>query len=38
LADLVVIDNDILTCPEDQIEKTRALRTYVGGKLVYERK
>ncbi len=38
LADLVVIDNDILTCPEEQIEKTRVLRTYVEGKLVHERK
>ncbi len=38
LADLVVLDTDILTCPEDQIEKTRVLRTYVEGKLVFERK
>lgn len=35
LADLVVLDTDILTCPEDQIVATQALRTYVGGKLVY---
>jgi predicted amidohydrolase YtcJ len=38
LADLIVLDNDILTCPEDRIEKTRVLRTYVEGKLVFERK
>jgi predicted amidohydrolase YtcJ len=38
LADLVVVDTDILTCPEDRIQDTRVLRTYVGGKLVYERK
>jgi predicted amidohydrolase YtcJ len=38
LADFIVIDKDILTCPEEQIEKTRVLRTYVEGKLVYERK
>ena len=36
LADLAVIDRDILTCPEDQIAATKVLRTYVGGKLVYE--
>jgi predicted amidohydrolase YtcJ len=38
LADLIVVDTDILTCPEDCIEKTRVLRNYVGGKLVYLRK
>jgi predicted amidohydrolase YtcJ len=38
LADLVVIDTDILTCPEEQIARTQVLRTYVEGKLVYERK
>lgn len=35
LADLVVIDTDLLTCPEDKIVDTKVLRTYVGGKLVY---
>jgi predicted amidohydrolase YtcJ len=38
LADFVVVDTDLLTCPEDAIKDTRVLRTYVGGKLVYERK
>ncbi len=38
LADLVVLDRDLLTCPEDTIKDTQCLRTYVGGKLVYERK
>jgi predicted amidohydrolase YtcJ len=33
-----VIDTDILTCPEEQIARTQVLRTYVEGKLVYERK
>jgi predicted amidohydrolase YtcJ len=37
-ADLIVADTDVLTCPEDQIGKTRVLRNYVGGKLVYEKK
>ncbi|PYK61476.1 MAG: amidohydrolase [Verrucomicrobia bacterium] len=35
LADLIVLDSNLLTCPEDQIAATRVLRTYVGGKLVY---
>jgi predicted amidohydrolase YtcJ len=38
LADMIVVDTDPLTCREDQIRTTRVLRTYVGGKLVYERK
>jgi len=36
-ADLIVIDRDLLTCPEDQIRDTQVLRTYLGGKLVFER-
>ncbi len=38
LADLVVLDRDLLTCAEDEIAATQVLRTYVGGKLVYQRK
>jgi predicted amidohydrolase YtcJ len=38
LADLIVVDTDLLTCPEERIGKTRVLRNYVGGKLVYQRK
>ncbi|MBI4623661.1 MAG: amidohydrolase [Verrucomicrobia bacterium] len=37
LADLAVLDTDLLTCPEDKIVGTQVLRTYVGGKLVYQR-
>ena len=37
LADLAVLDTDILPCPEDKIVATQVLRTYVGGKLVYSR-
>jgi predicted amidohydrolase YtcJ len=36
LADLIVIDRDLLRCEPDQIGKTKVLRTYVGGKLVHE--
>ena len=37
LADFIVIDTDVLTCPPEQIEKTKVLRTYLGGKLVFQR-
>jgi predicted amidohydrolase YtcJ len=36
LADIVVIDRDILTCPEDNIKDTKVLTTYLGGKVVYQ--
>jgi predicted amidohydrolase YtcJ len=38
LADLIVIDRDILTCPVDDIKETQVLQTYLGGKKVYEKK
>jgi hypothetical protein len=34
LADLVVLDTDLLTCPEERLAATQVLRTYVGGKLM----
>jgi predicted amidohydrolase YtcJ len=37
LADLIIIDTDLLTCAERRIAGTQVVRTYVGGKLVYER-
>lgn len=36
LADMIVIDRDILACPEDDIKDTKVLRTILGGKTVYE--
>lgn len=36
LADLVLLDTDLLTCPEDKIRDTKALLTMVGGKVVWE--
>jgi predicted amidohydrolase YtcJ len=36
-ADFVVIDRDLLACPDDDIKDTRALATYLDGKRVYER-
>ncbi|MEV8590435.1 amidohydrolase [Streptomyces sp. NPDC051180] len=37
LADLVVLDRDILTGPPEEIAAARVERTYVGGALVYAR-
>lgn len=36
LADLAVLDTDLLTCPEDKISQTKVLLTMVGGKVVWE--
>src|SRR5207248_1256490 len=35
-ADLIVLDRDLLTCPENQISDTKVLKTYLNGKLVYD--
>jgi predicted amidohydrolase YtcJ len=37
LADFIVLDTDLLTCPEERINTAQVLRTYLGGKLVYRR-
>jgi predicted amidohydrolase YtcJ len=37
LADLIVLDTDLLICPEDRIAKAQVLRTYVDGKLAFHR-
>ena len=36
LADLVILDKDPLTCPENEIKDITAEMTIVGGKIVYE--
>jgi predicted amidohydrolase YtcJ len=36
LADLIVIDRDVLTCPAKDVAGTKVLYTIVGGKVVYE--
>ena len=38
LADLAVLTQDYLNCPEAEIKNIEVLRTVVGGKVVYERK
>ncbi len=35
LADLIVLDRDILTCPVDEVRDIEVVRTYLGGRLVY---
>ena len=37
LADMVVIDRDYLTCPEDRIRDIEAVMTIVDGQVVYAR-
>ena len=37
LADFVVLDTDLLTCPDEAIERAKVLRTYLDGKLVFQR-
>jgi predicted amidohydrolase YtcJ len=37
LADMIIIDRDVLNCPVDEILRTKVLGTFVGGKLVYSR-
>ena len=37
LADFVVLDRDLLECAPDEIQQTRVLATYVGGRCVFER-
>ena len=38
LADLALLDTDLLSCAEDKIAQTKALLTMVGGKVVWETK
>ncbi|TAK43709.1 MAG: amidohydrolase [Saprospiraceae bacterium] len=38
VADIVVLSNDLLTCPEEEILKTEVVMTMVGGKVLYEKK
>ena len=37
LADIVVLDRDILKCPPREIVETQVVQTYLGGKLVYQK-
>ncbi len=37
LADLIVIDRDLLSCPLEALRETRVLATYLGGRRVFSR-
>lgn len=37
LADFIVLDRDLLTCPDEAIKDTQVLRTYLDGRLVFRR-
>jgi predicted amidohydrolase YtcJ len=37
LADFIVLDRDLLTCPVSEIRTAQVLRTYLGGRLVFTR-
>lgn len=36
LADMVVVDRDILNCADEEVKDLQVLQTYVGGELVFE--
>jgi len=38
VADMVLIDRDVLNCPVEEVRNVRVLWTMMGGKLVFERK
>ena len=38
LADLIVLDRDLLQCREDEIKDAQVLQTYLDGKLVFEKR
>lgn len=35
-ADFIIIDKDIMTCPEDEIPNIKVLKTYINGEKVFE--
>jgi predicted amidohydrolase YtcJ len=37
LADLVVLSDDVLTCPDERIKDIKVLMTIINGRLAYER-
>lgn len=36
LADVAVLDRDVLSCAPDDVQKTRVLATFTGGRCVFE--
>ena len=38
LADFIILDRDILTCPVDQVKNIAVEETYLGGKRIYSKR
>jgi predicted amidohydrolase YtcJ len=38
LADFIVLDRDILTCPIDEVRTIQVTQTYLGGRVVWSQK
>ncbi len=38
LADFIILDRDLMNCPAEEILTTKVLKTFIGGRLVYEAK
>jgi hypothetical protein len=36
LADMIILDRDIMTCPEDDIKDIKVLQTFLGGETIYK--
>ena len=36
LADIVVLSNDLMNCPDEEIKSTQVLTTIVAGEIVYQ--
>ena len=36
LADVAVLDRDVLSCAPDDVQRTRVLATFTGGRCVFE--
>jgi predicted amidohydrolase YtcJ len=37
LGDLVILDRDVMTCSDEELRETQVIRTYLGGKKVFDR-
>ena len=37
-ADFIILDNDLLTLPDDRIPRTKIVATFINGELVFNRR
>jgi hypothetical protein len=33
---MIILDRDIMTCPEDEIKEIKVLQTFLGGETIYK--